>query len=520
MTGLTLLSLFSLLVLGTLYEPAASVPDGDYDPILLSSDHSRAGAADAKLVLFVPGGKVPPQDYAPFVQRVLDLSDANLFGVIVHCGKLNLCDPLGQLPGLISDAINAAGKGLNNGTQFMSEQIFVMGHSLGGVGARHYADTFDKSRGAAAFAGLALFGTQYNGDHEDFKGTLGYPIDLKSFPAPLLAVVGELDMVPAQGHVGVLVEQYETELNNAEKSQKPLIIVPGMDHSQFCSPFNVSGDLSPEIPNSVALQYAAGATATWVDAQIKPSQELSRTLSDFVNNATKPITRAWREMHALEKADWCRTAQQIVIEDLRADIRSKVDINVVAKDRAAPLEHQHTNYTFDEATGRLSIFIASYAYYPQTSSWNPVEVFGPTYEAASDISCKLVSADRIAQQFNVSGSYPQDKPPVTCEKVNMMAVDHAMDQLRRYWPKGVERFAARGLNFTFVEDTSTFAGPQWCFMSSLAFKTSSSGVSVSSPHLYSSITSKIYPGNFYCKVLSPAKALEWIQSKGLRGRYK
>ena len=46
----------------------------------------------------------------------------------------------------------AAGKELNNGTEFVSEQIFVMGHSLGGVGARHYADTFDKSQGAGAFA--------------------------------------------------------------------------------------------------------------------------------------------------------------------------------------------------------------------------------------------------------------------------------------------------------------------------------------------------------------------------------
>ena len=137
---------------------------------------------------------------------------------------------------LILDGIAAAGKELNNGTEFVSEQIFVMGHSLGGVGARHYADTFDESRGAAAFAGVALFGTQYNGDHEDFKGTLGYPLDLKEFPAPFLAVAGELDMVPVMGHVGILVNQYERELDATARALKPLIIVPGMDHSQFCAP--------------------------------------------------------------------------------------------------------------------------------------------------------------------------------------------------------------------------------------------------------------------------------------------
>ena len=95
-----------------------------------------------------------------------------------------------------------------------------------------------------------------------------------------------------------------------------------------------------------------------------------------------------------------------------------------------------------------------------------------------------------------------------------------MEMLKESWPQGVERFEKRGLNFTFAEDSSTFAGPQWVFMSSLTFKTSATGVTVRSPRLYSSITSKIYPGNFYCKVLSPAKALEWVQSAGLSGRFR
>ena len=102
----------------------------------------------------------------------------------------------------------------------------------------------------------------------------------------------------------------------------------------------------------------------------------------------------------------------------------------------------------------------------------------------------------------------------------MVAVDRAVALLGKYWPQGVARFARRGLNFTFAEDTSTFAGPQWVFLSSLTFKASSTGVTVASPRLYSSITSKIFPGNFYCKVLSPAKALEWVQSRGLSRRFK
>jgi hypothetical protein len=59
-----LLSLF-LLCCGALLSPALA---GDYTPILLRSARTRAGAPDAKLALFVPGGKVPPADYALFLQ--------------------------------------------------------------------------------------------------------------------------------------------------------------------------------------------------------------------------------------------------------------------------------------------------------------------------------------------------------------------------------------------------------------------------------------------------------------------
>ena len=106
----------------------------------------------------------------------------------------------------MKDAIDAASTAA--GVLFSPADIFVWGHSLGGVGARHFVDTFNASVGAAAFAGLALFGTQFNGDHEDFKGTLGYPLDLKTFGAPLLVLLGELDMVPVS-HAALLYSGWE-----------------------------------------------------------------------------------------------------------------------------------------------------------------------------------------------------------------------------------------------------------------------------------------------------------------------
>merc|ERR1712166_886018 len=193
---------------------AASVAAGDYTPVILNPSAGKTGAA--KLILFVPGGKVPPSDYIPFLRASLDSAQCKVFGVIVKCGKLNLCDPLGQLDGLLEKALSAAAAA-NNNTKFEQHDIIVMGHSLGGVGARHYFDSFTKA-GKSPFAGLALLGTQYNGDHEDFKGTLGYPTNLAAFLAPLLALTGELDMGP-MSHPALLYTQIHQAPTNIASAQ-------------------------------------------------------------------------------------------------------------------------------------------------------------------------------------------------------------------------------------------------------------------------------------------------------------
>lgn len=497
----------------------------DYTPIILPGN--QAGKiGSAKLILFVPGGKVPPQDYTPFVQGVLDRSSANLFGAIVHCGKLNLCDPLGQLDGLIASAIQAAGK-MNNNKPFSASDIFVFGHSLGGVGARHYVDT--QNGGPASFKGLALLGTQYNGDHEDFKGTLGYPANLTAFPSPLLAILGELDMVPTS-HAAKLYESYLQIEGYASRAAKPVLVVPRMDHSQFCSPFNVSGDLDPELSNSEALETVTTLAAAWVDNILVPSQaraqQAQNLLVGFAANHTESITAAWRAASKMEAQEVCINAQHTIISTLPADIRAKVkseNMVVIKPDSSPNLEHGHTNCSLD-ADGNVHVTIVSYPYYPQVKSWNPVDLLAPTYSSARDISCKLVSADRIAQVLNVTGQYPQKNPPVPCSAVNAASFETATSLLMKYHPDAVSRAQRRGRSHTLQTDSSTIAGPQWVFLTSLKFAEGSSSstapAQIQSPRLYSSIASSIYPGNMYCKVLSPAKAIEWIQTTGITGRFK
>lgn len=494
-------------------------------PILLTNlNQTRPLAKPTRLILFVPGGKVPPADYISFVQGIIDKSNTSLVSAIVHCGKLNLCNPLGQLNGLLDEATKAASE-LRGGAPFEAKDIFVFGHSLGGVGARHYVDKF-KPGGSASFLGLALLGSQYNGDSENFNGTLGYPTNVAAFPIPLLVLLGELDKVPVS-HAAIVYEQVLKLPSAKDRSRKPVLVVPGMDHSQFCAPFNVSGDIQPEISNAEALAIASTLSAKWVDVVSIGTQttrdDPSQYILDFSERFTRPITGAFREARLLEKTNLCSEMQLQLIRGFPVSAQERIgSVLTTYVNSSASLEHHHTGFNLTK-DGRLDLLAVLYAYYPQQKSFDPVQILSPTYSGAKDVSCKLVSADRIAEELKVSGKFPEASPNVTCKQLNMYSVERARNLLKLHYPAALARFERRGRSFVYNDDENTFMGPQWVFVSALKFKPgkeAASGVEVQSPRLYSNIDSRVWPGNMYCKVLSPAKAVEWMQTTGLQGRFK
>ena len=499
------------------------------NPIILKGN---TVSKDAKLLLFVPGGKVPPEDYVSFVKSSQEksASDMNLYVAIVRCGQLNLCNPLGSLNSEIDNAIEQAGVA-NGNNAFTSENIFIAGHSLGGVGARHYVDEFNgKSKyGTKPFAGLMLFGTQFNGDNEKFTGTLGYPENLKAFPIPLLILAGELDMLPIS-HIALVYKQY-VNLTMEEKIAKPVVVIPGMDHSQFCSPFNVSGDLQPEISNEEALEQSSQVVSSFMLAQqsfaVAMTNRHQNYLLQIVANTTQAMTAPFLIATDMEISEICIQAQKFTINYLPSDILKKVvNIDVLVRNTSASLEHGHTKITKD-SDGNLNLLIVSYAYYGFNKSFNPVERFAPSYTSADDISCKLVSGDAIAKAAGTpkgTSLWPSKSPNITCEMMNQATIKTGIQLLTKYWPASYNRWTKQGRQFQTEKDSSTFAGPQWVFASSLKFDAGSSQtdqsipVKVTSSYLYSNIASKIFPGNYYCKLLSPAKVIEWVMTKGLTKR--
>lgn len=467
-------------------------------PLILEPLDSKQGGL--KLMLLVPGGKVPPEDYLPMAKGAQEKSKLRMAVGIPRC-HINLCDAIIELPRLLNeliDSVNATASGA-----LKAADVFVTGHSLGGTGARHFYDVYPGA------AGLALFGTQYNGDHEDYKGTLGYPIDLESFKGPLLALTGELDMLPIS-HTSELVRQWRALSEADFYFEKLPIILPGMDHSQFCPPFEVNGDLVPEVSNEDATAAISEVVGAWLDAVASKGAD-SAAVSLLLGYARKtaPIAQPFIEATKMDLT-WCARAQSLLAKSPEA-----LDVHVEHRYDSANLEHCHPNVTKDGDLVKVSV--CDYRFYSYLNSSLPD--FAPTYEGAQDISCKMVSEDKIASALGQADvDMSSDEVMNKCAWLNRQAYEAALDLITKVWPKATQRFAVQGKEVTFKEDSQAFMGPQWV-LTGLGFKETDTAVEIQSEALISPVTSRIYPGSHYCKLLAPSKAVELVMTRGLTKRY-
>jgi hypothetical protein len=426
-------------------------------------------------------------------RAIQNYSSTSLWVTIIYC-LANLCDPLVDLNSRILSAISAT---QSSGFVGSPADIIVSGHSLGGVGARHFIDDYPQ------YAAIAFFGTQYNGDDEDLTyGTLGYPLDVASFPHPLLALTGELDLVPFS-HAALV---YQGMQNNtvSQRLAKATVVVPSMDHSAFCPGFNVSGDIVNELTESQSLAAIGSATGAWIDVlsfdnSTAEYQQAAEQLYQAIQT-TEPIITPFLEMRALEE-DWCTQAQYLLCT---LPTNSPLDITQQTVNGSLQLESAHTSYALQRG-GILDITIVSERAYDGG--------FMPTYVGASEIACKTLSAERINQQLDSTKAQQQ-----TCVSMNKQAIMLATGAFKQSWPISLQRFAEQGREIDLIQDHNSSTGPTWVF-EHLAFDESSTDVSVQSIQLFTSLNSLIYPGNYYCKLLSPAKVVEWITTTSLTQRY-
>jgi hypothetical protein len=491
-----------------------------------------ASGTPAGLIL-VSGAQIAADAYAPLVAAIQAAAAERGLSMYVGLPSYlgNVPNPV-DLPQRVADVEARLQKaGLQGEAQFFAA------HSLGTV----FLQDFVKAHRPNATAQLLLGGFLLRSSRTDF-------------PVPTLTIGAELDGLARVTRIAEAA--YHAGESSSRKGDFPVALVKGMNHMQFASgapPPNVAkNDLVAELEDAeahakvgaLAADFFArrlgmpegGALAANIDesreffAHVDEAFELegSRRFSAPAQVGGAEEKRCTRGL-CPDHSPWAPRAQELISQV--DGLKLKVSNSFVALG-GSPVTGQDfhlPNVTRERDTLKITTYSQCY--------WNDalhevLEDFdtGFTFLSAEEIGTKLYSRQcTLNVGMGENASFAVDDPDF-CRQTNELAYQWALDHVP---PHSLERFRKSGIPLTFAADIQKEGGPLWLY-ARLKFseKTGKDGTEVMEVAAVSQRTEQDYwqkhfpfprphavpdPGCYhYCKLLSPARAVEWILVDGLR----
>lgn len=474
-----------------------------------------------KMLVFIPGGAVPNTRYIETVVAIQQAAKLTVeLWVVIPAVFQRLCIITCQFPTslgcviLHKDVTGALDQAVAKGWVRNKDKsgLYIAGHSLGGTCAHYLSQVYPNEFGA-----LMVMGS-----YVDKTG----PFDLTSYPIPVMTLNGELDAGTARpGKTSIWWRQYlnmtgEIGWSTNTSLDKPVIILQHLNHSDFCPGFDVPGDLPAEITQAEATKTIGNVLAAYISIQStrqSPRTEDIATIKsklswtmEFLNPyiIAEDMTYV-RNKHSVRHVEAysppngtsriCEIMQHSV-----ANLNPKDDARLTVHngwyESNDNLVYCHTNFTI-LANATVLVNTCSHTdYYPDLDNTGSIE-------AASQLACKFESTEQIAAALKIkSPTQP------SCSELNKQIV--ALAESLAY-PTTLARFKAKGRGWCFESDKVENIGPLWA-QSSLKLKDTVDCMQVTSPVLFSPLNSSTFPGNYYCKILSPERVLDWMMSDSLK----
>lgn len=423
----------------------------------------------------------------------------------------------------LSEGIARVMQTMKNGGM-TATKVFFGGHSLGGAMLEDYV--FANSN---ATAGQILMGSFIERKYRN-----------KTYPVATLTIAGELDGLC---RITRLMESYYHQILHAasdnEAKRFPVIVIPGMNHMDIASgdvPLLVSKrDLKSEITQDQAHKLLANITAAFIALQLGDTTQQS-TIDIYVNatgDLVQPLIKAY-EMEGFYNfkppcynnppsaactlgSPWVPIAQSIMADLPEGTVDDANVFHPVWQVNPVHLPHVLKNCSSPTHTCVVKTTTVTQNVYAILDTLDTA--FFPT--SASEMRVKMCSRQAMMQAagYGVLDFNKTDGGSI-CQTINEASYKWA---LQNAGGKAAARFSQLGEPMVMGKDKGPYnVGPLWIW-NPLEYKetTDISGNRINEVRSIMMRTSvdfeiKASRGFHYCKLLSPARAMEWIYVDGLR----
>lgn len=383
------------------------------------------------------------------------------------------------------------------------------------------AEVFLASHGPTASKLMSTFIQENKSALDSTKGfiLLGSFLDqseIKSLAdVPTLSIGGGLDGI---SHASKLAQAHHFSQQVAN-SQYSVVSVPGVSHAQFASgtlPPSVKGDLK----SSKALSSAHEDVASTINHFITTNEEGLNNLKLSTLEVAQPILDAlkfeggrgygvpcWDNEKTpipgcIDSSPFAMYIQQVLAGDLK----------IIATDKMYQTErfypHDYVPKVNMDTNGDVhTLTVTEHVY-----------LDGPNtpYLSASEISIKMVSRQSIKKAYaKPYGDYDVEDSKSTCGELN----EHTYNEALKAVPADIlTRFQADGIPLVMITpEPFNLVEPLW-YNTRLTFAPVENGakMGVTSSTFGLGVSVPLIGGVHHCKLLSPARAMEWIYTEGLR----
>lgn len=501
----------------------------------------RAGATGpAVAVIFIHGAQIPNTNYETLFSTMQNSTDLSLW-VGLPGFTFDIPNPIE-----IASSVKSALTMMYSAGMSQNTPIFYSGHSLGSVIVQDYL----VNNSIANAAGQILTGGFLQRKY--FWPNFTYPV-------PTLTIGGELDGL---SRVTRIVESYyiQTKRDSNEKAF-PTVVLKGVNHFEFCGQ-----GAPPLLVKERDLMAEASQTDAWASISALYVDYIKSILN--IPGAGSVIAAALQETDAFSapiiaafelegsrhfnvpaqidgplasqcvkggcpgKSTWAPKAQFIIGADIPG---WSLDVsNEYVLLAGSPITGQDFHLpviTQDPVAKEISV--TTYV----EGNWDSLDDFdtGFSSTSANELGTKLASRQCLLMnganytadqaQFNVTDA------PQFCQMTNIEAYQWALNIAGTATR---ERYDKYGQQFIFGDDQQKDGGPAWIFgrlaYDSVKLPDGSVAIQISSPSAKTEIDywKRHFgpiprppfipdPGCFhYCKLLSPARAVEWMYVDSLR----